>query len=291
MKSITESDIKKLSIKLKKIIIIIGIIFINLYVHIFYNNYFLNEVFAENKSEDVSAYLSYKDDPSADDIALLSQYLYEQSLGVMPKGANGKKVAYLTFDDGPSETVTSLILDILKRENVRATFFILGKSIEKSDENKKIIKRMALEGHSIGNHTYSHDYNYLYPNKTVNVDNFMLEIEKTNSILREILGNNFSTRVIRCPGGHMSWGNMKYLDDILKSSNYYQVDWNTLSKDAEGKHKDADELLKEVIRTLGNKEKAVILMHDTYGKEETAKVLPVVIKYLRDQGYEFKTIK
>ncbi len=209
----------------------------------------------------------------------------------MPKGADGRKVAYLTFDDGPSETITSKILDILKEENIKATFFVIGKSVEESEKNQQMVKRMAREGHSIGNHTYSHNYAYLYPNNSVNVYNFINDLEKTNFILKGVLGDEFSTRVIRCPGGHMSWKNMMYLDKVLKSNEYYQVDWNSLSKDAEGKKKNADELLDNVIKTIGDKEKAIILMHDTYSKEETVKALPMVIKYLKDRGYEFRIIR
>ena len=116
-----------------------------------------------NKPENVKNYFSYEGDPFADDISLLSQYLYEQSIGEMPKGADGRKVAYLTFDDGPSEKITSRILDILKEENIKATFFVIGKSVDESEKNQQIVTRMAQEGHSIGNHTYSHNYSYLYP--------------------------------------------------------------------------------------------------------------------------------
>lgn len=240
---------------------------------------------SKSSDEDISK------DSHADDVAFLEKYLYQQQMGLMPDGADGKKVVYLTFDDGPSETVTPKILDILKTENVKATFFVLGNSIDSSEESKNILKREVSEGHSIGNHTYSHNYDYLYPNSSVNVYNFISDIEKTNSILKGVLGDKFSTRVIRCPGGHMSWKNMKCLDKVLKSNQYYQVDWNSLSKDAEGKKKNADELLDNVIKTLGDKEKAIILMHDTYSKEETVKALPMVIKYLKDNGYEFRTIR
>ena len=301
---------RKISLNQIKIIIIVCI---NLTSFLLYNNYFIIKTYAENqiaseitennslsensskvkqdKSENIKNYFSYEGDPLADDISLLSQYLYEQSIGEMPKGADGRKVAYLTFDDGPSETITSKILDILKEENIKATFFVIGKSVEESEKNQQIVKRMAREGHSIGNHTYSHNYTYLYPNNSVNVYNFINDLEKTNSILKGVLGDEFSTRVIRCPGGHMSWKNMRYLDKVLKSNEYYQVDWNSLSKDAEGKKKNADELLDNVIKTIGDKEKAIILMHDTYSKEETVKALPMVIKYLKDRGYEFRIIR
>ena len=84
---------------------------------------------------------------------------------------------------------------------------------------------------------------------------------------------------------------MEPLDEILASKDYHQVDWNALSKDAEGKAKNADELFEIVKSTVQNREKAVILMHDKEGKEETAKALPQIIDYLKEQGFEFRTIK
>jgi len=244
-----------------------------------------------NKNESSSNLSSLENDPVADDIAFVEKYLDQQMKGQMPDGADGKKVAYLTFDDGPSETVTPLILDTLKAENVKATFFVVGKAVDESDITKDLIKREVDEGNAIGNHTYSHNYNYLYPNKTVSVDNFMADVNKTNQSLKNILGENFSTRAIRFPGGHMTWKGMGDMDIAMKEKDYHQVDWNALSKDAEGKPKNAEQLKQELIKTVTGRQKAVILMHDTYGKEETAKALPEIINYLREQGYEFRTMK
>lgn len=123
----------------------------------------------------------------------------------MPEGADGKKVVYLTFDDGPSETVTPFVLDALKAENVHATFFVVGKNVDESETNKNLLKRELAEGNEIGNHTYSHNYNYLYPKNIINVNNIMEDIEKTNQSLKNVLGQDFSTRAIRFPGGHMTW--------------------------------------------------------------------------------------
>lgn len=242
----------------------------------------------QNKS---GQYLSLKEDSVADDISFVEKYLAQQEQGKTPDGVDGKKVVYLTFDDGPSEKVTPAILDILKEKNVKATFFVIGHAFDKSDTLKVVLKREAKEGHAIGNHTYSHDYKYLFPNNTVNVDNFMSDIEKTNKALKEVLGDDFSTRGIRVPGGHMSWKGMKSLDDTLASKDYHWVDWNSLSKDAEGKNKNADELTQQVISTVNGREKAIILMHDTSDKEKTVEALPQIIKYLTEQGYEFRTMK
>ena len=240
---------------------------------------------SKSSDEDISK------DSHADDVAFLEKYLYQQQMGLMPDGADGKKVVYLTFDDGPSETVTPKILDILKTENVKATFFVLGNSIDSSEESKNILKREVSEGHSIGNHTYSHNYSYLYPNRVINVENFMDDIEKANKSIKAVLGEDFVVRAIRFPGGYMSWKDKDGINDILKEKGYYHIDWNSLSKDAEGGYKSSEQLLEEVKSSVSGREKAVILMHDNYGKEETAKALPEIIDYLKEQGYEFRTIK
>lgn len=209
---------------------------------------------------------------------------------------DGRKTAYLTFDDGPSVTVTPRILDTLKQYKVNATFFVLGASIEEDEGCKELIKRTLKEGNSIGNHSYSHNIKKLYGHNKVNVEYFMEEVDKTNNVLKEIIGQDFNTRIIRMPGGYMSREyysdpNLPVFDAKLKEKNMCNIDWNAYNKDSEGKWKNAAQLLKEVKSTVGDKEKVVILMHDTYGKEETAKSLPQVIEYLKSQGYEFKTLK
>ena len=251
----------------------------------------------ESNIVDNSGYLSFEEDPNADDAAMVA----ENTKGLLngtkhyPVRTDGKKVVYLTFDDGPSTTNTPGILDVLDRYNVKATFFILGKSIEGNEEAKNILKETARRGHAIANHTYSHDYSYLYPNRTMNVDNIISDIEKNNSIMKEVLGEDFSTRVIRFPGGYWSWEGRTAMKESMEQNGYYNVDWNALNKDAEGKQKNADELLqstKETVEALGpDADSVVFLMHDTYGKEETVKALPQIIEYLQEKGFEFRTIK
>ena len=251
----------------------------------------------EGNIVDNSGYLSFEEDPNADDAAMVA----ENTKGLLngtkhyPVRTDGKKVVYLTFDDGPSTTNTPEILDVLDRYNVKATFFTLGKSIEGNEEAKNILKETAKRGHAIANHTYSHDYSYLYPNRTMNVDNIVSDIEKNNSIMKEVLGEDFSTRVIRFPGGYWSWEGRTAMKEAMEQNGYYNVDWNALNKDAEGKQKNADELLqstKETVEALGpDADSVVFLMHDTYGKEETVKALPQIIEYLQEKGFEFRTIK
>ena len=251
----------------------------------------------ESNILDNSGYLSLEEDSNADDAAMVA----ENTKGLLngtkqyPVRTDGKKVVYLTFDDGPSTTNTPGILDVLDRYNVKATFFTLGKSIEANEEAKNILKETVKRGHAIANHTYGHDYSYLYPNKTMNVDNIVSDLEKSENSMKAVLGKDFSTRVIRFPGGYWSWEGRTAMKEAMEQKGYYNVDWNALNKDAEGKPKNADELLqstKDTIEVLGpNADSVVLLMHDTYGKEETVKALPQIIEYLQGKGFEFRTIK
>ena len=250
----------------------------------------------QSENETDSNVLKTESNSEVENVAFVEKYLNQQMKGQMPDGADGRKVAYLTFDDGPSETVTPKILDVLKAENVHATFFLIGKYIDKDQASKDLVKREFDEGNAIGNHTYSHDYNYLYPNGKINLERCMSDFEKTSQVLKNILGKDFSTRAVRFPGGQMTWdkkdtSGAEAMDKALHDKDYHQIDWNALSGDAEGAPKKAEQLTQELIKTVTSRQKAIILMHDTYGKEETAKALPGIIEYLKGQGYEFKIIK
>ncbi len=217
--------------------------------------------------------------------------IVEQKLKNYDYSNNGEKVVFLTFDDGSSTTVTPQILDILKQYDVRATFFVAGQNIENGGQKAKDLIKQSFEyGNAIANHSYSHDYKYLYPGRSLNLENFINDFKKNEELLKEILGPYFSTRVIRCPGGSMSWKDMDPLYEKLDESNSADINWNALSGDAEGGKKTADELVQRAIKTSEGKEMVVLLMHDTYGKEETAKALPRIIEYFKDNGYIFKTL-
>ncbi|UPA29916.1 polysaccharide deacetylase [Terrisporobacter glycolicus] len=204
---------------------------------------------------------------------------------------DGKKIVFLTFDDGTSKTNTPKVLETLKKEDVKATFFLTGQNIENGGQvAKDLVKREFDEGHAIGNHSYTHDVKKLYPGRTLDMKAFKEDFDKNDKLLQDILGKYFSTRVIRCPGGYMSWKGMEPLDKYLDENNMVSIDWSSLNADAEGKRKNAQELLDYAIKTSKGKEMVVLLMHDTYGKEETAKALPDIIKYFKDNGYEFKTL-
>lgn len=200
-------------------------------------------------------------------------------------------IVFLTFDDGSSTTVTPQILKVLEEKGVKATFFLTGKNIEGGgEEARKLVKKEYDMGMALANHSYSHDYSILYPGRSLNLDNFKADFEKTDKILKDIIGDDFETKVIRCPGGYMSWNNMAPLDQYMEEQNMAAIDWNALNQDAEGGKKTADQLVQSAIKTAGNKHIIVLLMHDTYGKEETAKALPQIIDHFKNAGYEFRTL-
>ncbi|MFI3209550.1 MAG: polysaccharide deacetylase family protein [Peptostreptococcaceae bacterium] len=204
---------------------------------------------------------------------------------------NGEKIVFLTFDDGTSTTVTPRVLDTLKEHDVKATFFLTGMNILKHEEaSRNLVNRIFDEGHAIGNHSFTHDYSFLYPDGVFDLDNFKEDFGMMDNLLNEILGENFETRIVRMPGGAMSWQGMDILYSYLEENNMASIDWNALIRDAEGHRKNAPELFKNAVDTSKGKEMVVLLMHDMYGKEETANALDDIIRYYKDMGYEFKTL-
>ena len=194
---------------------------------------------------------------------------------------NQKKV-YLTFDDGPSDH-TDEILDILKKNKVRATFFVVGKETEHA---KKMYRRIILEGHTLGMHSYSHNYDQIY----ASVGAFSKDLMKLQKYLYDL--TEVKSYIYRFPGGSSNHcaGDIKPYIRYVNQKGILYFDWNALNADAEGRKKNAQELADYAIKTSQGKDIVVLLMHDTYGKEETAKALPTIIKYFKDNGYEFKTL-
>lgn len=192
------------------------------------------------------------------------------------------KKAYLTFDDGPSKNVTPQILDILREYDIKGTFFVTGRSAKR---NKDILRRIDAEGHAIGNHSYSHDYKYLYSS----VENFLNDMKKNEKLLKEILGDDFQVRLARLPGG--SYGKeRKAFNRAIKDKGYKSIDWNALTGDAEGNYIPEEKLIENLKSTSKGKDEIVILMHDLETKQTTASALPKIIEYLRNEGYEFHVL-
>lgn len=190
---------------------------------------------------------------------------------------NCQKVIYLTFDDGPSDKVTPKILDILKEENVKATFFVIGKNAE---TRKKLLKREAEEGHTVAVHSYSHIYNEIYASP----ESLLKDIKKCNKIIEEVTGKKSS--VYRFPGG--SFGLNERLISAVTNSGMRYVDWNASTCDAEISAPTPEQLLTAAITTPADRNRVVLLAHDSTTKTATAEALKSIIGYYREKCYVFK---
>lgn len=197
-----------------------------------------------------------------------------------------KGVIYLTFDDGPSATITPKVLDILKKEKVKATFFVLNYS----KSNEKLIKRIVKEGHTIGIHGYSHEYSKIYKSKKA----FLNNVYKLQDKIYKLTG--VKTKYMRFPGGssntvsrHYSKGIMSLLTKEMLSRGFRYFDWNVSSGDAGGA-KTSNDVYRNVTKNLSKKRGNMVLCHDFAGNTKTLNALSKIIKYAKKNGYKFKAI-
>lgn len=173
--------------------------------------------------------------------------------------------------------------------------FLVGKSI--GDKTSQRVREILSNGNAIATHSFSHDYDYLYPNRTVNGTRVYEEIEKTNGRLKNILGDNFHSSVFRYPGGEMSWNNTIASNSLIESNGIHWIDWNCLVGDAERKSVRPTTVegfvnyLDKSLNQNKNTKIAVVLAHDAKNKQLTADSLRDVIKYFKDRGYEFGILK
>ena len=154
----------------------------------------------------------------------------------------GEHIVYLTFDDGPDNKNTPQILDILRDENVPATFYVLGAMVE---ANPDVLKRIFNEGHAIGNHSYNHNYKELYNSPW----DFIAQFQRTDEIIMEQIG--VRPLIIRAPGGTYGAFNADYWD-MVKSSGYIEHDWNISSGDATPKGATAYEEITNITDQINN---------------------------------------
>lgn len=201
---------------------------------------------------------------------------------------SNKKTVYLTFDDGPSIN-TDKILDILKEYNIKATFFVVGRSDNKS---KDLYNRIIREGHTMGNHTYSHEYKTIYSGD----ENFLADFKKLEHYIYDITG--IKMEIMRFPGGSNTVMPRKYCDDKLMIriiakilyDGYQYFDWNVDSKDAKTAKQNKDVIISSVLEGVKNNNPAIVLLHDSLPKTTTVEALPVIIEKLLEEGYIFKTL-
>lgn len=194
------------------------------------------------------------------------------------------KRVFLTFDDGPSKTVTPLILDTLKQQNIKATFFLLGSRVELAPD---IVKREYDEGHYLASHGYSHVYSQIYASPQSTLD----EYNNCIASIRNAIGEQeYNPHLFRFPGGY--WGG-KYAKikeeavQLLEQNEVLHIDWNALTSDSAGA-KTTEEFIAELEKTVYKYNSVVVLMHDAGNKKATAEALPTIIQYFRDRGFEFE---
>lgn len=183
-----------------------------------------------------------------------------------------EKVIALTFDDGPYPEYTPPILDILKKNNIKGTFFWIGQNLKAFPE---LGKQVVAEGHAIGNHTWHHWY------KNMSAAVAAREIEDTTELIYKTTG--VRTSLFRPPGGYLYNG----VADYAKKKNYLVAMWSADSSDYS--RPGVDKLVNNVMRNA--KPGGMVLMHDGGGNRvNTVKALPIIINKLRQQGYKFVTV-
>lgn len=195
------------------------------------------------------------------------------------------KRVFLTFDDGPSVN-TADVLDILKSNDIKATFFVLGTQVEKMPE---MVKRAYQEGHYIANHSFTHVYSNIYSSPQAVLD----EYNRTEIAIKNAIGDQtYNSRVFRFPGGTSGgkYANIKAeAVNLLNQNNVAHLDWNALTADAAGLD-NVNDMMNYVETTMGNKNSVVILMHDIGTKKSTYELLPQLIQALKEKGYVFENI-
>lgn len=191
-------------------------------------------------------------------------YVYEKQAENNAKNP-GKKVVYLTFDDGPS-AYTGELLDILKKYNVKATFFVTGQGANYRNN----IKRAYKEGHTIALHTYNHDYSKIYSS----VDNYFEDLEKISDVVYDLIG--IRPNILRFPGGSSNHSSFSYCSGIMSSlvkdvgvMGYLYCDWNVTSGDASN-YPSRDSILNNIINGIKNNDVSIVLQHDTVSQSVDA---------------------
>ncbi len=199
-----------------------------------------------------------------------------------------EKKCYLTFDDGPSN-ITPEILDILKQYKVKATFFVKGLNAAVYPD---IIKKIYDDGHSIGNHTYSHDYNSVY-GETKKA--FQSEVTACQDAIDKALGKKYDNLIFRFPGGYTSLTNettKALYRESLTELGYKYIDWSCLTGDSNLENPTEEYIIDTLKFSITNTKTGdiVVLLHDSSTKQITADTLPKVIEFIYEQGYEFDVL-
>ena len=198
---------------------------------------------------------------------------------IKPTDDTTTKKVYLTFDDGPGSQ-SGKILDILKKNHVKATFFVTGKEDASS---KKIYQRIVKEGHTLAMHSYSHIQDVIYDSKEA----FEKDLKQINRCLYEATGVH--TKFYRFPGGSSTQNTslpIQNFIDVLKKNHYLYLDWNVISPDINNANATKEQVVTGVMQGVDAYDTAVVLMYDVADKPVTVKALPSIIKQIKVKNYE-----
>ncbi len=195
-----------------------------------------------------------------------------------------ERVVYLTFDDGPSKN-TADILDVLKEEGVKATFFVIGAETERGIS---LYRRILDEGHAMGLHTYTHRYGEIYES----ADSYLKDIGKLSDHLEKTAG--IRPKIFRFPGGsNNSTADREVLAEIKKRAEREGLcwfDWNALGKDDRSWVSDPWDICQSVIETGGDRKRIIVLMHDDGMRTTAAEAVSMIIDHYRELGYRFDVL-
>lgn len=239
----------------------------------------LEKLQAEEQKSAVEAYVSALGNPSGQEGAS------GQGATAGQEDARGQEDAsdeenvpvrkvYLTFDDGPSSN-TDNILDILDTYGVKATFFVTGKEGAKAEAS---YRRIVEEGHTLGMHSYTHDYSVIYASEEA----FMEDMEKLQHYLYDVTG--VQSTYIRFPGGSsnkVSDVDMRLLITDVHEAGMEYFDWNVSSQDASSKPLTKEEILDNCLNSIERFQNCIILMHDAGSKDSTVEALPELIEHIQ----------
>ena len=278
------------------IILLLVLTIINIKLYIDYKNEYKNKQIIKNKyykeitdlNNKVTENNNYLDNLVKkyqnidEEINSLKEEFFSKAKELENKVLNNetdKKIVYLTFDDGPYLNSTNKVLDILKENNILATFFILYK---KNEGLKPIYEREYKEGHTIANHTASHKIKEIYKS----VDAFINDIKLNEEFIKNKF-DGYTTNIMRFPGGSPTAGKLKQgILDKLKTMNYGYVDWDLETGDGNGRDKnDPVVSYNNVFDNLKNKKIVVLLMHDY--SNVTIESLPKIINEFKKRNFIF----
>lgn len=210
-------------------------------------------------------------------------YIIEETSQAETEDSEPVKQVYLTFDDGPSPN-TGLVLDILAEYGIKATFFVVGYEDEESAE---YYKRIVEEGHTLAMHSYTHNYGIIYEN----IDAFRQDVTRLSDLLTDITG--VKPVIYRFPGGSSNTVAAMDINECkayLEQEGIVYFDWNVSSGDGNANKTPVESIVSNVVDGVSERQRSVVLMHDSAAKSNTVEALCTIIEKLQEMNVVFLPI-